>query len=112
MDTLLLTMKELDFDWGMFEQFKNSYPEASYIKGMFKTPTLRNIELTAPYFHNGNFETLEEVLDFYNKGGGLGLGLNIHQQTLSEAPLDLSQKEINDIISFLKTLTDTTISYN
>lgn len=106
------TMKELDSDWGMFEQFKNSYPEASYIKGMFKTPTLRNIELTAPYFHNGNFETLEEVLDFYNKGGGLGLGLNIPQQTLSETPLDLSQKEINDIISFLKTLTDTTISYN
>lgn len=105
------TMKELDSDWGMFEQFKNSYPEASYIKGMFKTPTLRNIELTGPYFHNGNFNTLEEVLNFYNKGGGLGLGLNIPQQTLSEAPLDLSQKEINDIISFLKTLTDTTVNY-
>ncbi|MGC6432597.1 MAG: cytochrome-c peroxidase [Crocinitomicaceae bacterium] len=105
-------MKELDSDWGMFEQFKNSYPEASFIKGMFKTPTLRNIELTGPYFHNGNFETLEEVLNFYNKGGGLGLGLNIPHQTLSDKELDLSKKEINDIISFLKTLTDTTVNYN
>ena len=41
----------------------------------FKTPTLRNIELTAPYMHNGVFKTLEEVVDFYDGGGGHGLGI-------------------------------------
>ncbi len=102
------TMTELDDDNGMYDQFKNTFADATYMKGMFKTPTLRNIELTAPYFHNGNFKTLEEVIEFYNKGGGLGLGLKIPQQTLSEAPLNLSKKEINDLIKFLKTLTDTT----
>jgi len=41
--------------------------------GMFKTPTVRNVELTAPYMHNGVYKTLEEVVDFYNKGGGCWL---------------------------------------
>jgi cytochrome c peroxidase len=73
----------------------------------FKTPTVRNIELTAPYMHNGNFNSLNEVLHFYNKGGGSGLGLTISNQTLDSARLNLSEKEISDIISFLKSLTDT-----
>lgn len=74
----------------------------------FKTPSIRNIQLTAPYMHNGIYKTLEEVIDFYNKGGGQGLGVNIPNQTLPFDSLRLSKKEINDIKSFMLTLTDTT----
>lgn len=78
-----------------------------YYKNSFKTVSLRNIELTGPYMHNGLFNTLEEVLEFYNLGGGAGMGLDIENQTLSSAPLGLSKQEIADIITFMKTLTDT-----
>lgn len=81
---------------------------ADFYQYSFKTPTVRNIALTAPYMHNGAYKTLEDVMDFYNKGGGLGLGLVVPHQTLSEQPLNLSKKEIADIISFMKALTDTT----
>lgn len=74
----------------------------------FKTTTVRNAALTAPYFHNGAYNTLEEVIDFYNKGGGGGLGLNIKNQTLAPDALKLSQSEQNDLIAFIKSLTDTT----
>ena len=80
-------------------------------KGKFKSPTLRNVELTAPYMHDGRFETLEEVIEHYNFGGhnsstidplmkkvGIGLGLN-------------AQDKI-DLINFLKTLTDTSFINN
>jgi cytochrome c peroxidase len=73
----------------------------------FKTPTLRNIELTAPYMHNGVYSTLEEVMEFYNNGGGAGLGIAPENQTLPGEKLDLSKKDIRDIIAFMKTLTDT-----
>jgi cytochrome c peroxidase len=77
----------------------------------FKTPTLRNIQLTAPYMHNGVFKNLDEVIDFYNKGGGRGLKIKLPNQTLPFDKLNLSSRERNDIISFLKTLTDTTYRF-
>ncbi len=70
----------------------------------FRTGTLKNISKTAPYMHNGIFKTLEEVIDFYNKGGGAGRGLPVHNQTLSSDELHLSPSEVSDIIVFLKTL--------
>ncbi|MBS1510107.1 MAG: cytochrome-c peroxidase [Bacteroidetes bacterium] len=73
----------------------------------FKTPTLRNIALTAPYMHNGVFKTLDAVLDFYNKGGGRGLHLQLQQQTLPSMPLHLTATEQKNIIAFLQCLTDT-----
>jgi cytochrome c peroxidase len=72
--------------------------------GKFKTPSLRNIELTAPYMHDGRFVTLEEVMDHYNT--------NFHYTTNLDPNLANSQKgrmneqEMQDIIAFLKTLTD------
>jgi cytochrome c peroxidase len=75
-------------------------------KHAFKTPTLRNITLTAPYMHNGVFSTLEEVMDFYNKGGGAGLNIHLDNQTLPADSLNLSKKEIKSIIAFLGTLND------
>ena len=58
--------------------------------------------------HNGLFPTLEEVLGFYNLGGRAGMGLEVENLTLPDAPLDLSQQEIEDIIVFMETLSDTT----
>ncbi|MBO9693073.1 cytochrome c peroxidase [Chryseobacterium sp.] len=72
----------------------------------FKTPTLRNINKTAPYMHNGGYKTLKDVMIFYNKGGGKGLGFKIENQTLSDAPLQLTEQETDDIIEFLKALDD------
>ncbi|WP_299521285.1 cytochrome c peroxidase [Winogradskyella sp.] len=81
--------------------------KAKFYRAAFKTPTIRNIELTGPYMHNGVFDTLEEVMDFYNKGGGAGGGINLEHQTLASDPLNLTDREIEDIIAFMKALTDT-----
>ncbi|SDI16817.1 cytochrome-c peroxidase [Chryseobacterium jejuense] len=72
----------------------------------FKTPTLRNSNKTAPYMHNGGYKTLKEVMNFYNKGGGKGFGFTIENQTLSDAPLQLTERETDDIIEFMKALDD------
>lgn len=74
----------------------------------FKTPTLRNVALTAPYMHNGVFNTLEEVMNFYNNGGGAGMGMQLEAQTLPADSLHLSPQEQQDVIAFMHTLTDTT----
>lgn len=96
---------ELDTDEG---RWKNGIAsEAAWIyEKSFKTPTVRNIEKTAPYFHNGAYETLPQVLDFYNQGGGAGMGLQVTNQTLPDTPLDLSPQEINALIAFMNSLTD------
>ena len=73
----------------------------------FKTPTLRNVALTAPYMHNGQYQTLEQVLDFYNQGGGLGLGIAVENQTLPPDKLHLNPRELADLKAFLLALTDT-----
>lgn len=92
---------EIDDDPGFYWMFNEELH-----KGMFKTPTVRNVALTAPYMHNGAYNTLEEVMDFYNKGGGAGLGFDLEHQTLPFDELHLSDEEQKAIISFLKTLTD------
>lgn len=74
----------------------------------FKTSTVRNIALTAPYMHNGVYTTLEQVIDFYNRGGGIGLGIPMERQTLPAYPLHLTREEQQNLIAFLHTLTDTT----
>lgn len=61
--------------------------------------------------HNGVFTTLEEVMEFYNNGGGKGLKIAPENQTLPFDKLNLSAKEIADIIRFMKTLTDTVYTY-
>ncbi|MBV8325544.1 cytochrome-c peroxidase [Chryseobacterium sp.] len=76
------------------------------LQNSFKTPTLRNISKTGPYMHNGGYKTLKEVMNFYNKGGGKGLGFTIKNQTLSNAPLQLTEEETGNIIDFMKALND------
>ncbi len=75
--------------------------------GKFRAPTLRNIELTAPYMHDGRFKTLEEVIDHYNSGGK-------YSETVSPLirPLKLNETEKRQLLAFLKTLTDTTFVKN
>ena len=96
---------ELDGDRGRINS--NVKKENSWIyENSFKTMTVRNIALTKPYFHNGAFNTLEEVIDFYNEGGGEGLGLPMKNQTLPADKLDLTEIEKKQLIAFLNTLTD------
>lgn len=95
---------EYDPDMGRFDLYK-----IRYYKRAFKTPTVRNAQKSAPYMHNGKFKTLETVLNFYNKGGGNGLGLNMEDQTLPSKPLNLSQAESDQIVQFINSLTDSQI---
>lgn len=69
-------------------------------KGAFKTPSLRNVALTPPYMHNGVFKTLDEVIEFYNKGGG-----NVPNKDPVLKPLNLSEKEKKALKAFLQALT-------
>jgi cytochrome c peroxidase len=66
----------------------------------FKTPTLRDIELTTPYMHNGSEKTLIDVVRFYNRGGNA----NANQDERLR-PLNLSDEEINDLVEFMRALT-------
>lgn len=74
-------------------------------RGKFKTPGLRNVGVTAPYMHNGMFETLDQVLAYYNAPGHFVDGAINIDSTLRE-PLRLTPAEKKDIVAFLKTLTD------
>ncbi|MEH2425594.1 MAG: cytochrome c peroxidase [Nostoc sp.] len=75
--------------------------ETVFADGAFKAPGLRNVELTAPYFHNGGQATLEQVVDFYNRGGDFGV----------LPPLNLSPEEKQQLVAFLKGLTDERVRY-
>jgi len=71
------------------------------LKGAFKTPTLRDVALTSPYMHNGQYKTLEEVINHYDRGGEMNMG-NLDPNMKK---LNLSQKEKSQLIDFLKSLT-------
>jgi len=83
-------------------------------RGLFKVPTLRNIALTAPYMHDGRFETLEQVLDHYDRGIKKSRTLsalimeadNLHKGSEDRISLNLTTQEKSAIIAFLHTLTD------
>jgi cytochrome c peroxidase len=72
----------------------------------FRTGTLRNADHTMPYMHNGVFQTMRQVIDFYDGGGGAGRGLNVPNQTLSSDSLKLSEAEKNDLMLFISSLNE------
>ncbi len=78
--------------------------------GKFRVPSLRNIELTAPYMHDGRFKTLEEVVEHYASGGHYAD--NIDPFIPQIATVHLTDKQKKQIILFLKTLTDSTFTHN
>ena len=85
--------------------------ERAAVDGAFKTPGLRNVELTAPYFHNGGQLTLEQVVEFYNRGG------DFHEQNIDNLDADirhlnLSAENKSDLVAFLKSLTDDRVRYD
>jgi cytochrome c peroxidase len=70
--------------------------------GQFKTPGLRNIEKTAPYMHQGQFESLREVIEFYSTLDQM-VRVGHHQETLL-TPVHLTEQEIDDLTAFLTSL--------
>lgn len=68
--------------------------------GAFKTPTLRDVELTTPYMHNGSEKTLIDVVRFYSRGGNANAG-----QDEKMRPLNLNEEEMNDLVEFMRALT-------
>lgn len=103
-DTADLT---LDPDLGRYASARPQ-DEAYFYAYSFKTPTVRNVALTAPYMHNGAYPDLAGVVDFYNRGGGAGMGIDLEHQTLPFSELDLTFAEMADIVTFMESLTDTT----
>ncbi|HEX3151745.1 MAG TPA: cytochrome c peroxidase [Gemmataceae bacterium] len=85
--------------WGSADLGRHAVTKADADRGKYKTPTLRGVKLTAPYMHDGSFKTLEEVVEFYNKGGGA----NPHLDAVIR-PLELSKEELADLVAFLKAL--------
>lgn len=75
-------------------------------KNAFKVPTLRNVALTAPYMHNGRFQTLEEVISFYSVGGGKGMGVDLPNLDDKIRRYIISPQEKKALIAFLHALTD------
>ncbi len=93
--------KALSNDKGRFEI--NAADETFHA---FRTSTLRNAEKTKPYMHNGVFTDLNQVINFYDAGGGVGRGLNVDNQTLSSDSLHLTATEKKELIAFIKSLTE------
>lgn len=89
----------------------NSGKTRAVMEGAFKIPSLRNIELTGPYMHNGGMATLDQVVEFYSRGGnfktpGKNFGFIFPQGDLTVYPETRA-----DLIAFLKTLTDDRVRY-
>ncbi|HOY49158.1 MAG TPA: cytochrome c peroxidase [Flavobacteriales bacterium] len=75
--------------------------------GKFLTPTLRNIALTAPYMHDGRFQTLEQVIDHYNTGGKASSTVDPLMKHVGTG-LNLTSQEKADLLAFLRSMTDST----
>lgn len=95
----------LDPDSG---RFNNGVPseQLQIYRHSFKTSTVRNAGLTAPYFHNGAYPDLASVLHFYNHGGAAGIGLDLPIQTLAPDSLGLTEPELADLEAFILSLND------
>lgn len=100
--------KMIDSDKGIYNVLKRQDIYDSLLLSEFdhgfKTMSVRNTSKTAPYMHNGVFATLEEVMDFYNEGGGKGKGFKVPNQSLSSDKLNLTPKEVAAVIAFIRTL--------
>ncbi|HKH62438.1 MAG TPA: cytochrome c peroxidase [Flavitalea sp.] len=100
---------KIDPDVGLFKLDGNVF-----VKFSFKTPTIRNSALTAPYMHNGVYKTLEQVIDFYDHGGGNKFRNDFKADmterlflTLIPTELKLADSEKKDLVSFIHALNDT-----
>ncbi|BAY78948.1 hypothetical protein NIES25_54270 (plasmid) [Nostoc linckia NIES-25] len=90
----------------VFGEAPNITPGPVEADGLFKAPTLRNVELTAPYMHNGGMLTLRQVVDFYSRGAG-DENANVPRLPV----LNLSDENKEALVAFLKSLTDNRVRY-
>jgi cytochrome c peroxidase len=101
-DGLKFLLRDYQVSWNPW--WGGNQPDLSVFeaeRGLFRTKSLRNVEVTAPYFHAGQAATLDEVVRFYNRGGDrAGPG-----PTSFMVPLGLGDDEVNDLVSFLRSLT-------
>lgn len=102
----------LDDNAGITDIGREKVTQSASDKAKFKVPSLRNIALTPPYMHDGRFATLEEVVNHYNEGLKQSATLDpALQQTIAKGLL-LDAQEKADLVAFLKTLTDITLTTN
>lgn len=90
---------------GLYENYADSgrarITHLAEDRGKFKVPTLRNIDESAPYMHDGSLYTLEQVVEHFNSGG-----VGHPNQSEAVKPLNLSEQQKTDLVAFLKTLSD------
>ena len=105
---------KIDQDPGLFKVNANTFTKFS-----FKTPTVRNIALTAPYMHNGVYRTLEQVVEFYDHAGGNKFSKDFRPDmtglpflTLIPFQLKLNESEKKQLVAFMHALTDTTAAHS
>lgn len=95
-------------DWGAYYQTGDEFD-----KGKFRSVTLLNIAQTAPYMHDGRFETLEEVIEHYNSGGHFSPNVdNLIDEDPSQVGLGLDEQQKAALVAYLQSLTDTTYLNN
>jgi cytochrome c peroxidase len=95
------SFKELSIDKGRY--MVNKAPETLHA---FRTGSIRNAKFTKPYMHNGVFKTMEEVIDFYDAGGGMGKKMSVDNQTLSGDSLKLSTSDKKELMAFIYSLNE------
>jgi cytochrome c peroxidase len=97
----------LDIEADMVDIGREEVNNNPLYKGAFKVPSLRNIELTPPYMHDGRFDTLEEVVEHYDHNIRISPTLNSTLASVqNNGGLQLTSQDKSDLIAFLKTLTD------
>lgn len=101
--------KDVDF---VDEADRSSVTKNPMDKGKYRVPTLRNVEFTAPYMHDGRFKTLDEVLEFYNSALKRSPYVDPLMIGVNHGGMFLSQDELNDLKAFLLTLSDTSFLSN
>ncbi|MES2559864.1 MAG: cytochrome c peroxidase [Bacteroidota bacterium] len=95
-------------DYASLSEDKGRYVvnPATETMNAFRTGTIRNAAQTQPYMHNGVFKTLDDVIEFYNRGGGAGKGLHVPNQTLPSDSLQLTGDEKGYLVAFIQSLTE------
>lgn len=80
---------------------RGKFEQGAHFRYAFKTPGLRNVALTGPYMHDGSINTLRDVVQFYNQGGQRQEGIDLEIK-----PLQLTAEEVDELITFMESLTD------
>ncbi len=99
--------KDMGLDEGRY--IINKAPET---RNAFRTGSIRNAEFTRPYMHNGIFTSLNQVIDFYDAGGGQGKKMLVSNQTLPGEPLKLTDTEKKELLAFIHSLNEDIIFEN